>query len=104
MLAVLLAIGLVFAQWAGLGHRIAHAPLSQERVIALSASAAGDPESGGAYHSCLIFDAATLGASLHTPPFAALPPAARCTPLPALPFLSWMAPFAPQFSSRAPPA
>ncbi|HEV2612952.1 MAG TPA: hypothetical protein VGU61_22020, partial [Noviherbaspirillum sp.] len=54
-------------------------------------------------HDCPLFDAATLGASVQSPPFALVPmPGTHVLALWAA-FISWQAPFSCHFSSRAPP-
>ncbi|HEX7635650.1 MAG TPA: hypothetical protein VF427_10275 [Noviherbaspirillum sp.] len=95
-IAVLLALVLLFAQWCGLSHRIAHAPH-------LSAIVADDNGDAHAHHSCTSFDAAAAGDTIHLAPFVApLLTSAHTLALWAA-FISWDAPPVPYFSSRAPP-
>lgn len=95
---VLLMAALLFAQWAGLAHRVDHSPLASLHANAADGSA---PEEGN--HSCVAFDAAAVADAINLPPFAA-PPIAGAK-LIALweAFASWDAPPALPFSSRAPP-
>ncbi|WP_344762308.1 hypothetical protein [Actimicrobium antarcticum] len=104
---VLLVLAILFAQWLGEMHRIAHSGLAsipstqeihtssiQQLVVHL-----GDPA-----HGCAAFDAATLADGINTCAFN----------LPVLPnlhvlalwiaFDSWSVPFQPNFHSRAPPS
>jgi len=90
----MLVAALLFAQWAGLSHRIDHTPFL---------SAAADGYDSDAEHSCLAFDAAAAADAIHLPPFAA--PLLASTHVLALwaAFASWDAPLVLHFSSRAPP-
>ncbi len=99
-LALLLALALLFAQWAGLTHRIEHAQLQQ---AVAHASLTGGADESRAHHSCVAFDAATVADSIHVPPFAApLLASARVLALWTA-FTSWDAPQVRHFSPRAPP-
>ncbi|NEX61341.1 hypothetical protein G3574_09640 [Noviherbaspirillum sp. 17J57-3] len=98
-------MALLFAQWAGLKHRIVHAALMQGAQTAMQTDASAGKSGGDAdlSHSCLAFDAAATADALHMPPV--LPPllsSARVLSLWAA-FLSWDAPPSLCFSSRAPP-
>jgi len=102
LVSVVLMLSLLFAQWLGYGHAIAHADGLNEatRVESAKAGAADHQKTAS---TCAAFDAATLGAGLHSPPLAlaAIPtpsfaPAA-CTPVGHAPA------FFAHFSSRAPP-
>lgn len=120
--AILIA-ALVSSHWQGLAHRIGHASrmlggaeaveLAEVALPALAlAASASDADASpalpldtqGAGHSCLAFDAATIGAFLCTSPFVIDVP--RNAPVMAqwIAFLSYLAPFTAHFSSRAPPA
>jgi hypothetical protein len=98
-IALMLAIVVAFAQWAGLQHGVRHAGL--QNPFALNVLA--EVNESDAHHSCIAFDAAALADSL--------PIAAGETPLPTgvrmsatwRALASWDAPFAHYFSSRAPP-
>jgi hypothetical protein len=98
-IALMLAIVVAFAQWAGLQHGVKHAGL--QNPFALNVLA--EVNEGDAHHSCIAFDAAALA--------DILPLAAGEAPLPTgvrmsatwRPPASWDAPFAHYFSSRAPP-
>ncbi len=101
LIAALLAIVVLCAQWVGLSHRIAHAGLQQSAVSSLMQ--ADNPFDKSAEHSCILFDAATLASGVNTPPYtAALLPGAPVLAL-WLAFASWDAPLRCHFSSRAPP-
>lgn len=91
-------LALLFAQWAGVQHRIAHAGLMHEH-----ASSTHIDDDRNADHSCAAFDAATIGDSIHVSPFASpLITSAQVLALWAA-FISWDAPLIAYFSSRAPP-
>lgn len=104
VLNLLLVLSLLFAQWLGASHAIAHA--SQNVVISVTNAepAVGDTFDHQKSSSfCSLFDAAALGAAVHTTP---------CTdPSFFNPSLheqsrfsaSWIQPFNVFFSSRAPP-
>jgi len=94
-IAWMLVAALLFAQWAGLSHRIDHAPFMS--------AAAADGHDSDAGHSCAAFDAAAVADAIHLPPFA--PPLLAGTRILALwaAFASWDAPPVLHFSSRAPP-
>lgn len=105
VLTLLLVMALLFAQWAGLRHRIAHGGGQNGTRHALSASGPGlwIDWSGKARHSCAAWDAAALADTAGTVAFIA----------PILPnvhvlalwtaFASWDAPLVCHFLSRAPP-
>ncbi len=95
------ALALLFAQWAGVQHRIAHAGLLHEHAHASSAHIDDDDRNAG--HSCAAFDAATVGDSIHISQFVSpLITSAQVLALWAA-FISWDAPLTAYFSSRAPP-
>ena len=102
-LALMLALALLFAQWAGFSHRIEHrAPLHLHAETAMQhiVDAHDDDETS---HSCSLYDAATLGATLQTAT-AGLPLLPTCAILAAAHrFASWNATPYPLFRSRAPP-
>ena len=118
LLVAILIVAMVNSHWQGLAHRIGHASrvlggadlIAQMRGAA-AALAPDDEASGsskrydhlGANHSCLAFDAATVGACLGSSPFViAVPPHAPVLAV-WLAFISYLAPFTAHFSSRAPP-
>ena len=115
LLVAILIAALLSSHWQGLAHRIGHASrmLASAELVELSGKAATSaidemggallPEQQGAAHSCLAFDAATVGAFLCTAPFVVALP--RHAPVMALwlAFISYLAPFTAHFSSRAPP-
>ncbi len=115
-IALWVALCLLLAQWLGYAHAIGHPGLTAEpRVSQISTSAqfsAADPASDSitsafdhqkSLNACAALDAATLGASLHSPPvlaiFLTLPSATADTTCLSV----WQQSFAALFSSRAPP-
>lgn len=111
-LAAFLVLALLFAQWAGVIHRVVHAErmaapakiVSAVKVFVGQAPPLNQSESTNQdKHSCAAFDAATLGASLPMP-FACLPvlPGAAVLALWSA-FISWEPPLTHFYSSRAPP-
>jgi hypothetical protein len=104
LFAFLLALSLLLTQGFGLHHRVSHAGL--ERATHLhSTSNAGqtNDQHGDITHSCLAFDAATLGASLHSDTGPQLPAIGIIWFQPGFAFISWQAALLRRFSSRAPP-
>jgi hypothetical protein len=99
-LALLLAMALLFVQWAGLGHRISHSALQQQLIGALTNADGGAPDK---LHSCVLFDAATVADMLHIPPALATPLTGAEVLAQWAAFISWRAPLLTCFSSRAPP-
>lgn len=101
MIAALLAIVILCAQWGGLTHRIVHAGLQQQASMpGIDASAGIDK---AIEHSCMLLDAAALGAGLATPSYMpGMLPGAKVLALWSA-FASWDAPLFCQFLSRAPP-
>jgi hypothetical protein len=99
--ALLLALALLGAQWAGVQHRIAHA----DRHQAPSASTAVDlnDTEDDIHHSCVAFDAATLADMAGVVPFAVSILPNRHVIALWVAFASWRAPLVVHFSSRAPP-
>lgn len=99
-IATALAVALLFAQWFGLAHRVAHAPWQHAHAY----SSAFPDEGNDASHSCVAFDAAAIADAIALPPFIA--PLLASTKVLALwiTFASWDAPAAHHFFSRAPPA
>ncbi len=103
-------LSLLLMQWLGYAHAIAHAdgPNEATRIEIAKAGVADHQKAGVADHqkaasACAAFDAATLGAGLHSPAitlFAA--PAPSFAPLTLTPVGHAPAFFA-HFSSRAPP-
>jgi hypothetical protein len=102
LLSVALMLSLLFAQWLGYGHAIAHADGLNEatRLESARSSVADHPKTSAA---CAAFDAATLGAGVHSPALTlATLPAPTWVPVVALPTGHSPA-FFGHFSSRAPP-
>lgn len=102
LLSMALMLCLLFAQWLGYAHLVAHAEgLNDATTIESTKSGITDHQKTAS--ACAAFDAATLGASLHT---AALTLAAASqpslTPVAAVPAGNAPA-FFIHFSSRAPP-
>ena len=105
-LALWLALCLMFAQWLGYTHAIAHAGAKAESLISQSAQSGQSISSfdhQAASNACASLDAAALGASLHSPAFmpllALLADTIQSTSHPA----GWLQHFIALFSSRAPP-
>ncbi|TCS38597.1 hypothetical protein EDC30_102336 [Paucimonas lemoignei] len=101
----LVVLAMLCAQWVGLAHSIAHSGSKQESpYFSLYVSA---PDTGGdkfSAHSCVLFEAAAIAASLATPTVnLTLPLSVHALAL-WLAFASWDAPFLCHFSPRAPPA
>lgn len=101
-LPVLLGVLLLFAQWTGLQHRIAHFGLATSGVHA-TAIVGDDDAAAHQHHSCVLFDAAALGITMHSPFY--LPPCLRtgANTNGDRHESSWDAYFVSHFSSRAPP-
>lgn len=107
--AVLLALAMLWAQVAGVLHRIehaggvpgAHATAAGALPFEATDHAAGDAAS---LHSCVLFDGLCMADGLAT----AIPPTATPHLLDAVPvaqgFLSWHSIFVGHFLSRGPPA
>jgi hypothetical protein len=99
---VILGLLLLFAQWTGLQHRIAHFGVATSNLHA-TALVADDDAATHLHHSCVLFDAAALGITMHTPFYFPPCPRTEGNISPAHPGSSWDAYFVSQFSSRAPP-
>jgi hypothetical protein len=100
-----LAFALLFAQWIGIAHTIAHADQFLAQNHAMVSGSDTDQDHGDSLsHSCLLFDAITLSAALHTAEFGGLKLLAASVPAMNIALLSWEAPFSSHFSSRAPPS
>lgn len=97
-----LALMLLFTQWLGYAHLIAHTDGVNE-VTRIEASKSGIPDHQKTASACAAFDAAALGAGLHTPDIIlAVAPSASFAPQTATPAGHAPAFFA-HFASRAPP-
>jgi hypothetical protein len=102
LLSVVLMLSLLLTQWVGYGHAIAHADGLNETISVVNANA-GTADHPKTTSACAAFDAATLGAGLHTPDILlAVAPSASFAPLAITPTGHAPAFFA-HFSSRAPP-
>ncbi len=101
-LGVLLALSLLFTQWLGYAHAIAHAGLQPE------IQSASQPQTDGFDHvkaggACAALDALTLGAGLQSAALPPLPAVAADAPV-VLPLRAgWHRLFTAHFSTRAPP-
>lgn len=107
VIALWIAICLLFAQWLGYAHAINHAGLKSENasvqvISADKASVVFDHQK--ASNACAALDAATLGAGLHSAP--ALPLSLTLSPakIDCAVVNSWQQSFIALFSSRAPPS
>ena len=100
----LLLIALVFCQWLGQWHAIAHFSNSQEHVATSQQEVAFVVfDHVKKSNACVVLDAVTHGANLHTPYFAA---DFGCIPnevVTTFQFALWLPVFTGFFSSRAPP-
>ncbi|GIZ51944.1 hypothetical protein [Noviherbaspirillum aridicola] len=105
VLAALLLLAMLAGQWTGLEHRVRH---GGGMVPALHEVAAGSDHAQGAdegyAHSCQLFDAATLGATIHTAFFSARCERAAEDWRLSWPAGGWQPSFIAYFSSRAPPS
>ncbi len=101
-LALTLILSLLFSQWLGFGHAVAHGNGSPEFRQA-TVKVAGLPDHQKASGACAALDAATLAAGLPTPDF--IPALAVLTHGPVtLPLRAgWHRLFTAHFSTRAPP-
>jgi len=101
-MSMVLMLSLLLTQWLGYAHAIAHAD-SRNEATRIEIAKAGAADHQKAASACAAFDAATLGAGLHSPAitlFAA--PAPSFAPLALTPVCHAPAFFA-HFSPRAPP-
>jgi len=102
--AILLAAALLFAQWAGMLHRIDHAGFQSEAQAQQSRLDGSTPGGSSAAHSCVVFDGAYLADLLPTL-LTGLVTARMAHALPATDgFASWPGRFIGHFQPRAPPA
>lgn len=102
LLSLALMLSLLFTQWLGYAHLIAHLDGVNES-IRIERTKAGVPDHQKTASACVAFDAATLGAGLHTPDIIlAVLPAASYAPQVVTPAGHAPAFFA-HFASRAPP-
>jgi hypothetical protein len=103
VLVVFLTFALVFAYWQGLAHRIAHASQFYAAPVDVVGQEIAGSHQKAIHHSCLAFDAATVSPTVCSPHHsAAILPGTDVLAL-LVAFASWVAPFEPHFSSRAPP-
>jgi hypothetical protein len=107
--AILLVIVLLFSQWLGFFHAVAHAGWPHEPASSSFQAFDEDKDVGvdtspHRHHSCISFDAATLTASIHRNAAALPMPGSRCIRLSgtALLFRDILEIVCP-FSPRAPP-
>lgn len=103
VIALLLTLAMVCAHWQGLVHRIAHASQYSTAAADYAANGLASSHQKAVQHSCLAYDAATVAEALHTPPCTTAVLQADRILARWDSFDSWDAPFAPYFSSRAPP-
>lgn len=101
LMGILLALSLLFTQWLGYAHAIAHAGGATD--YAKVAQADGALEHAKSAGACAAFDAATLGAGTLNSVLPAMPVVQKSGPV-ALPLRAgWHRQFTAHFSSRAPP-
>ncbi|RZL08378.1 MAG: hypothetical protein EOP40_13320 [Rubrivivax sp.] len=112
-LALALACAMLWAQWAGLVHRIEHGvglgsgaahAVSVQHERAASRSVIGADAGPAGLHSCVVFDGLCLADSLPTALMPVLPRRGVHAVPPLSGFLSWQASVVRHFQSRAPPA
>lgn len=105
-LALLLALSLLFTQWLGFGHAVAHGNnglLELRQPTTDVGMAGGLPEHQKSSSTCVALDAATLGAGVPMADFVTAGTALTDAPI-ALPLRTgWHRLFTAHFSSRAPP-
>lgn len=106
LIALWIALCLLFAQWLGYAHAISHAGPKTETLISQTNPAnASTPafDHQQASSACATLEAAALAAGLHSP---SLLPLVFALPVPncdSVPVSVWEQSFAAFFSSRAPP-
>lgn len=101
LMGMLLALSLLFTQWLGYAHAIAHAGGVTEFTQVVQAG--GALEHAKSASACAAFDAATLGAGTLNSILPAAPVVQENGPV-ALPLRAgWHRQFTAHFSSRAPP-
>ncbi len=100
-MGMLLALSLLFTQWVGYAHAIAHAGGATEFT---KVAQAGSPlEHAKSASACAAFDAATLGAGTLNSALPTVPVVQESGPV-VLPLRAgWHRQFSAHFSSRAPP-
>jgi hypothetical protein len=107
LLSALLIVSLLFVQWSGLTHAVAHA--GNTAIVSADAAESSMPAgSGGFDHqksasSCAALDAATLGVALPSPSFPTVLQSAVAKAITQAATTSWITPFRAHFSPRAPP-
>ncbi len=101
-LGVLLALSLLFMQWVGYAHAVAHAgaPPELEKISQTQGDTFDHAKSASA---CAALDATALGAGLKAAVLAPLPLAAAGAPQPQPLRSGWHRLFTAHFSTRAPP-
>lgn len=99
MFAMWLVLALVWAQWAGLAHRIEHAA-----GVPAQASTPSQASDHAAIHSCVVFDGLCLADVMPTAVVPVLEWRMALPMPPATAFASWHALFVSHFLSRGPPA
>lgn len=111
LLALGLAVALLWAQWLGALHRVEHATGPQwhtgAHVHAESSGVLQAPKptgaATGAYHSCVLFDGLCIADALPSAPSPGLVSIIGRHEVPAEGFQSWRAALARHYLSRAPP-
>jgi hypothetical protein len=101
-LSMVLMLSLLLTQWLGYAHAVAHAHTRNDATT-VEISKAGVADHQKAASACAAFDAATLGAGLHSPAITLfVAPAPSFAPA-ALTYTGHAPAFFAHFSSRAPP-
>ncbi len=101
-LGVLLAISLLFTQWLGYAHAIAHAG-AQPELQSAAQTPADSFDHAKTAGACAALDALALGAGLQSAALPPLPAMAADAPVVLPPRAGWHRLFTAHFSSRAPP-
>jgi hypothetical protein len=101
-MSMVLMLSLLLAQWLGYAHAIGHAD-NRNEATRIEIAKAGVADHQKAASACAAFDAATLGAGLHSPAIALVTAAAPSFAPLALTPVGHAPAFFAHFSSRAPP-
>ncbi len=99
---MVLMLSLLLTQWLGYAHAIAHAE-GRNEAVRIEIAKAGAVDHQKAASACAAFDAATLGAGLHSPAITLFAESAPSFVPLALTPVGHTPAFFTHFSSRAPP-
>ncbi len=101
LIGMLLVLSLLFTQWLGYAHAIAHPGGTTE--FSKLAQTSESIEHANSASACAAFDAATLGAGTLNSVLPALPVVQESGPVILPADTGWQCQFTAYFSSRAPP-